>query len=89
MKLPSRNQHLPHLDFSSLLEEKGLTPREMEVLEWATRGKSNVQIGLILGISPRTASKHLGHIYTKLGVETRTEAVVHFLQMIQERLQGR
>ena len=66
------------------LEEKGLTRREVEVLEWVARGKTNNEIGLILEISPRTASKHLEHIYTKLGVESRTAAVVQFLEMIQE-----
>ena len=87
MNLPSGNQRFLHLDFSSLLEEKGFTPREMEVLEWAARGKTNIQIGLILDISPRTVTKHLEHIYTKLGVESRTEAVVLLIQTIQAKLQ--
>lgn len=71
------------------LEEKGLTRREVEVLEWVARGKTNNEIGLILSISPRTASKHLEHIYTKLGVESRTAAVVQFLEMIQQSRQVR
>jgi len=69
------------------LEEMGLTRREVEVLEWVARGKTNNEIGLILEISPRTASKHLEHIYTKLGVESRTAAVVQFLEMIQQSRQ--
>jgi len=75
----------PSLETDALvaLEEKGLTRREVEVLEWVARGKTNNEIGLILAISPRTASKHLEHIYTKLGVESRTAAVVQFLEMIQ------
>lgn len=75
----------PSLEHDTLvaLEEKGLTRREVEVLEWVARGKTNSEIGLILSISPRTASKHLEHIYTKLGVESRTAAVVQFLEMIQ------
>ena len=75
----------PSLETDTLvaLEEKGLTPREVEVLEWVARGKTNNEIGLILAISPRTASKHLEHIYTKLGVESRTAAVVQFLELIQ------
>jgi len=87
MNFPSGNQGFPHLDLFSLLEEKGFSPREMEVLEWAARGKTNIQIGLILDISPRTVTKHLGNIYMKLGVESRTEAVVHLIQTIQTRLQ--
>ncbi len=76
----------PSIEHDTLvvLEEKGLTRREVEVLEWVARGKTNSEIGLILSISPRTASKHLEHIYTKLGVESRTAAVVQFLEMIQQ-----
>jgi len=75
----------PSLETDALvaLEEKGVTRREVEVLEWVARGKTNNEIGLILAISPRTASKHLEHIYTKLGVESRTAAVVQFLELIQ------
>src|SRR5437879_2812025 len=51
-----------------------LTLREREVLGWLARGKSNAEIGLILGISSATVSKHLEHIYPKLGVENRTAA---------------
>lgn len=51
-----------------------LTPRECQVLSWVARGKSNAQIGALLGISPRTVNKHLDHIYVKLGVESRTAA---------------
>jgi DNA-binding CsgD family transcriptional regulator len=52
-----------------------LTPRETEVLAWLAKGKTNRDIGDILGMSPRTVNKHLEHIYEKLGVETRTAAV--------------
>ncbi len=52
-----------------------LTPRETEVLSWLAKGKTNRDIGEILGMSPRTVNKHLEHIYEKLGVETRTAAV--------------
>lgn len=52
-----------------------LTPRETEVLSWLAKGKTNRDIGDILGLSPRTVNKHLEHIYEKLGVETRTAAV--------------
>jgi len=52
-----------------------LTPREAEVLSWLAKGKTNRDIGDILGLSPRTVNKHLEHVYEKLGVETRTAAV--------------
>ena len=56
-----------------------LTPREREVLRWLAAGKTDRDIGAILGISPRTVHKHLQHIYEKLGVETRTAAVMRVL----------
>jgi DNA-binding CsgD family transcriptional regulator len=52
-----------------------LTSREREVLNWLRGGKTDRDIGAILGISPRTVHKHLQRIYEKLGVETRTAAV--------------
>jgi DNA-binding CsgD family transcriptional regulator len=51
-----------------------LTAREAEVLYWVIKGKTNKDIGDILGSSPATAKKHLEHIYVKMGVETRTAA---------------
>jgi DNA-binding NarL/FixJ family response regulator len=51
-----------------------LTQRESEVLNWVIKGKTNRDIGDILGTSPRTVNKHLEHVFVKLGVETRTSA---------------
>jgi len=51
-----------------------LTKKEAEVLYWVIKGKTNRDIGDILGSSARTVNKHLEHIFTKLGVETRTAA---------------
>ncbi len=62
-----------------------LTPRETDVLEWVAKGKTNRDIGDILGMSPRTVNKHLEHIYAKLGVETRTAAVAQFDRLQQNR----
>jgi DNA-binding CsgD family transcriptional regulator len=56
-----------------------VTPREREVLEWLAAGKTDREIGDILGLSPRTVQKHLQHVYEKLGVETRTAAVMRAL----------
>ena len=53
-----------------------LTLRERDVLGWVAAGKTDRDIGAILEISPRTVHKHLQHIYEKLGVETRTAAVM-------------
>jgi DNA-binding CsgD family transcriptional regulator len=58
-----------------------ITPREREVLSWLAAGKTDRDIGQILGMSPRTVQKHLQHIYEKLGVETRTAAVVRAMEL--------
>lgn len=58
----------------ALMTTFSLTKRESEVLYWAIKGKTNRDIGDILGTSPRTINKHLEHVFEKLGVETRTAA---------------
>ncbi|NRH41118.1 response regulator [Pseudomonas sp. MS15a(2019)] len=62
------------LDLAPLSSRYQLTGREVEVLHWVACGKTNRDIGDILGLSPRTVNKHLEHVYVKLGVETRTAA---------------
>lgn len=52
-----------------------LTSREIEILKWLFHGKSNVEIGLILGISPLTVKNHVQKILRKLNVLNRTQAV--------------
>jgi HD-GYP domain-containing protein (c-di-GMP phosphodiesterase class II) len=54
----------------------GLTRREAEVVVQVARGRSNPQIAEALGVSRRTVTSHLEHIYTKLGVSGRTEAAL-------------
>lgn len=57
-----------------------LTPREAEVLLWISQGKSNHDIGVILGASTGTICKHVEHILSKLNVENRTSAAVVALE---------
>ena len=61
-----------------------LTAREAEVLYWVVKGKTNRDIGDILGTSPRTVTKHLEHVFEKLGVETRTAAASLALSRVRE-----
>ena len=62
------------------LQSIGLTQRETEVLAWVAEGKSNNDVGLILGIRSVTVKKHLEHIFEKMGVETRTAAVAYAIR---------
>jgi DNA-binding CsgD family transcriptional regulator len=57
-----------------------LTPRESEVLFWISQGKSNHDIGVILGAKTGTICKHVEHIFSKLNVENRTSAAVVALE---------
>jgi DNA-binding NarL/FixJ family response regulator len=56
--------------------ESSLTPRELDVLCAAARGLGNKQIAAELGMSSRTVQTHLTSVFSKLGVGSRTEAVL-------------
>ena len=51
-----------------------LTQRQIEVLAWVARGKTNAEIAKILSLKPGTIGKYLERIFPKLGVENRTAA---------------
>lgn len=53
-----------------------LTPRELEILPLLCEGLSNAQIGWQLDISEKTVRNHISHLYEKLGVRSRAEAIV-------------
>jgi DNA-binding NarL/FixJ family response regulator len=57
-------------------EAPPLTNRELEVLHLVVDGKTNQEIAIVLGISTKTVEKHLGEIFTRLGVASRVEAAV-------------
>jgi CheY-like chemotaxis protein/DNA-binding CsgD family transcriptional regulator len=61
-----------------------LTAREAEVLYWVVKGKTNKDIGDILGSSPMTVKKHLERVFVKLGVETRTAAAGMAMSRIRQ-----
>ena len=73
--LPEYDEHAVRA-FASL----NLTPREAEVLFWISQGKSNHDIGIILGAKTGTICKHVGHILNKLNVENRTSAALVALE---------
>src|SRR5258706_7669661 len=52
-----------------------LTPREMAALRLMADGKANKEIATALSINERTVKTHLGHLFEKLGVTSRTEAI--------------
>lgn len=72
-------------DFSSPLpleQNFGLTPREAEVLIWVAQGKTNAEIGLILGMAEKTVKVHLGHVFEKLGSDNRNAAAMQALEVL-------
>ncbi|AQS60013.1 LuxR C-terminal-related transcriptional regulator [Desulforamulus ferrireducens] len=58
-----------------------LTRREIEVLELLRTGLNNKEIANIMGVSPNTVKRHLGNMYTKLGVSSRTELLAKYYQL--------
>jgi DNA-binding CsgD family transcriptional regulator len=62
-----------------------LTPRETEIAHWLARGKSNPEIGVILGCNARTVEKHVERILEKLGAENRVVAAVAITQASASR----
>jgi len=57
-----------------------LSPREMEILQFVTQGKSNKEIAQSLGISHQTVKNHMTSILKKLDVRDRTQAAVYALK---------
>jgi pimeloyl-ACP methyl ester carboxylesterase/DNA-binding CsgD family transcriptional regulator len=53
-----------------------LTAREREVLELIAQGRDNAQIAALLGLSEKTVRNNVSHIFDKLGVENRSQAIV-------------
>lgn len=54
--------------------DAGLSAREIEILDWVRAGKTNVEIGMILGISAFTVKNHLQRIFRKINVINRAQA---------------
>lgn len=61
------------------IEIRTLTGRQIEIMRWVHEGKSNIEIGLVLGISALTVKNHVQKILRKLNVQNRTQAVAKCL----------
>ena len=57
-----------------------LSDREMEILTYITRGMSNKEIAMVLGISHQTVKNHVTSLLRKLGVDDRTQAAIYALR---------
>ncbi len=66
---------------NSAAEIPNLTPREIEVLQMVSRGYTNNEIGELLSLSFHTVNSHVKHIYRKLAVRSRSEAVFEASQL--------
>ncbi|RJQ41923.1 MAG: LuxR family transcriptional regulator [Anaerolineaceae bacterium] len=69
-------------------EYESLSGREKEVLDLLVQGKSNKQIAMHLGVSNRTIEFHLSNIYSKLGVNSRAEAILFFMKDTSLKSEG-
>jgi len=58
-----------------------LTVREEQILKLIAQGFSNRKISTLLSISESTAENHIHHIYTKLRISNRAQAVAHAFQI--------
>jgi two-component system, NarL family, response regulator LiaR len=83
---PEATQVLIHAATNPGRPNYDLTPRESEVLALMSRGMSNPQIANKLVVSQSTVKFHVSSVLSKLGVNSRTEAVA---LAIQERLVGK
>ena len=87
--LRRRSPQLPLEDprLAAGLAQRGVTPREAEILSLVATGLSDRQAALVLGISTRTIQTHLRRCYVKLGVHSRTQAVA-FARTLAGQPQG-
>lgn len=67
---------------SGSLQRLGLTNREADILLGIGRGQTNKQIAARLYVSPFTVKTHLQHVYRKLAVRSRTEALSRVLELL-------
>lgn len=61
--------------------EPALSKRELEILAWVAKGKSDAETATILGISERTARFHMANAETRLNATTRVQAVTRAFEL--------
>jgi DNA-binding NarL/FixJ family response regulator len=73
-----QHQLAPHLaeQLAKRMKRKDLSQREMEVLQFLVKGRSNKEIAAALFLSEETVKIHLKTLYAKLAVQDRTEAAI-------------
>jgi DNA-binding CsgD family transcriptional regulator len=64
-------------------ENRRLSDREHEIMHWVGCGKTNHEIGMILGISQFTVKNHLQRIFRKIDVRNRAQAITRILALGQ------
>ena len=76
-------QHLEPVDIASqptfVINDTGLSARELEIIHWIKSGKTNQEIGVILKISQNTVKSHLKRVFHKMNVTRRAQAVAILL----------
>ncbi len=74
-KLTSRTAPAPFARNAAAVASLGLTGQEIKVLERLAAGQSNKEIAAALGLSPNTVKTHIAHLFEKLAVGRRTQAI--------------
>ena len=64
-------------------ENRKFTEKDLQVIQFLLEGKSNKQIANQLAVSSRAVEYHLTHIYEKLGVCSRVEAVIKLIRLFK------
>ncbi len=74
--LARMRRHVPAADLDATVSDSLLTRRESAILELISRGGTYAKVAQALGLSVGTVQTHIKHIYAKLSVHSRTEAII-------------
>jgi DNA-binding CsgD family transcriptional regulator len=61
-------------------DERALTKREKEVVEWVVTGLSNREVAQLMGLNEQVVKNYLKVIYEKMGVESRVRLILKFYE---------